>query len=100
MERTMNITGVIIGLSSFLIIGVFHPIVIKTEYHFGIRVWPVFLIAGIGLCVLSLLVSHTVISAIIGITGFSSLWSILELFHQKERVEKGWFPKNPKRTYS
>ncbi|MBR3828897.1 MAG: DUF4491 family protein, partial [Bacteroidales bacterium] len=23
--------------------------------------------------------------------------SILELFKQKKRVEKGWFPKNPKR---
>jgi hypothetical protein len=24
---------------------------------------------------------------------FSSFWSILELFEQKKRVEKGWFPK-------
>ncbi len=23
--------------------------------------------------------------------------SLIELFHQKKRVEKGWFPKNPKR---
>ncbi|MBQ3320300.1 MAG: DUF4491 family protein, partial [Spirochaetia bacterium] len=22
---------------------------------------------------------------------------IIELFHQKKRVEKGWFPKNPRR---
>ncbi|MBQ5864199.1 MAG: DUF4491 family protein, partial [Bacteroidales bacterium] len=27
----------------------------------------------------------------------SSFWSILEVFEQKKRVEKGWFPKNPKR---
>ena len=32
-----------------------------------------------------------------GPISFSSLWSILELFKQRRRVEKGWFPKNPKR---
>lgn len=31
----MNYVGVIIGLATFLIIGLFHPIVIKAEYHFG-----------------------------------------------------------------
>ena len=25
------------------------------------------------------------------------MWSILEIFEQKERVETGWFPMNPKR---
>ena len=29
--------------------------------------------------------------------GASSLWSIGELFEQRRRVEKGWFPANPKR---
>jgi hypothetical protein len=28
---------------------------------------------------------------------FSCFWSILELFEQRERVRKGWFPKKPKR---
>ncbi|MBR1946747.1 MAG: DUF4491 family protein, partial [Bacteroidaceae bacterium] len=28
---------------------------------------------------------------------FSSFWSIGEVFAQKRRVEKGWFPANPKR---
>ncbi|MBQ5683504.1 MAG: DUF4491 family protein, partial [Peptococcaceae bacterium] len=26
-------------------------------------------------------------------------WSIGELKEQRERVEKGWFPKNPNRKY-
>ena len=30
-------------------------------------------------------------------TGCSCLWSIKELFEQRERVRKGWFPENPKR---
>ncbi|OYP40493.1 hypothetical protein CG709_05125 [Lachnotalea glycerini] len=30
-------------------------------------------------------------------TGFSCFWSVQELVEQEKRVEKGWFPKNPKR---
>ncbi len=30
-------TGVIIAVSTFLIIGIFHPIVMKTEYYTGTR---------------------------------------------------------------
>ncbi|WP_337500544.1 DUF4491 family protein, partial [Segatella sp.] len=40
-------TGVIIAVSTFLIIGIFHPIVMKTEYYTGTRYWWVFLVAGI-----------------------------------------------------
>jgi hypothetical protein len=32
-----------------------------------------------------------------GVTAFSSFWSIIEVFEQRERVRKGWFPENPKR---
>jgi hypothetical protein len=35
----MNITGIIVGLATFLIIGLFHPIVIKAEYYLGVRCW-------------------------------------------------------------
>jgi hypothetical protein len=43
----MNFESSIIGIAVFLIIGVFHPVVIKTEYHVGIKAWPIFLVAGI-----------------------------------------------------
>ena len=59
---TAGLTGLAIGVSAFIIIGIFHPIVIKTEYYTGTRLW------------------------------------CKELFEQRERVRKGWFPKNPKRT--
>ena len=36
--------GLLLGLSTFLIIGIFHPIVIKTEYYTGTRYWWVFLL--------------------------------------------------------
>lgn len=32
-------TGVIIAVTTFLIIGIFHPIVMKTEYYTGTRYW-------------------------------------------------------------
>jgi hypothetical protein len=45
----------------------------------------------------SLLIDDIFLCGGFGILGFSLLWSIYELFKQKERVKKGWFPKNPKR---
>ena len=91
--------GLIIGIFTFLIIGLFHPIVIKCEYYFGTRCWWIFLVIGIGVAAASLFIPHEVISPLLGVTAFSSFWTIKELFEQEERVRKGWFPKNPKRKY-
>ena len=85
-------------MSAFLCIGIFHPIVIKAEYHFGTRCWWVFLLAAVACIAGSLLTEATIPSTILGVVAFSSFWSILELFKQRERVAKGWFPKNPKRN--
>ncbi len=92
----MNFYGIILGIACFISIGVFHPIVIKCEYHFSYRIWPVFLLIGVILLVISLFIGNVIVSAIFGVVGFSCLWSIIELFHQHRRVEKGWFPANPK----
>ncbi len=91
----MNFSGLIIGLVAFLIIGISHPIVIKTEYYFGKKVWPVFLGVGIVFIVISIFVHQLMASTILGIAGFTSLWAIHELIEQEERVAKGWFPANP-----
>ena len=91
----MNPTGIIAGLATFLIIGIFHPIVIKAEYYLGTRCWWMFLLAGIIFGAISLTVSDFILSTILGVTAFSSFWSILELKEQKERVRKGWFPAGP-----
>lgn len=93
----MHFSGLIIAVITFLLIGVFHPIVIKSEYHFGTRCWPMFAIAGIAFILASLSVQDNIASTALGVTGCSCLWSILEIFEQKKRVEKGWFPMNPKR---
>lgn len=91
----MFFTGILIGLATFLIIGLFHPIVIKAEYYLGTKCWWAFLLAGILFCGLSLIVANVILSTVFGVTAFSSFWSILELFEQKERVRKGWFPEGP-----
>ena len=93
----IQLNGVIIGLVAFLIIGLLHPVVIKGEYYFGTKIWPLFLVLGLLAISASLLLSDILISSIFGVLGFSLLWSIHELFEQKKRVEKGWFPKNPKK---
>jgi hypothetical protein len=91
----MNFTGIIVGLATFLVIGFFHPIVVKAEYYLGTKSWWMFLVAGFVFCALSLWVENLVASTILGVTAFSSFWSILEVIHQKRRVDKGWFPEGP-----
>lgn len=95
----MNFTGIIIGGSVFLMIGIFHPIVIKAEYYYGTKCWPIFALVGLLTLIGSILISSTVWSVLLGNFAFSCFLSILELFEQKKRVEKGWFPKNPNRPY-
>lgn len=95
--KYMYFTGLIIAVSTFLIIGVFHPVVIKCEYYFGTRLWWVFLLLGIAFIVAALFISNVLASVLCGVTGASCLWSIGEIFEQKQRVKKGWFPMNPKR---
>lgn len=96
----MTFGGIILGVSVFLIIGLFHPIVIKAEYCFGKGCWWVFALAGVLSCAASLFVRNIIVSAVLGVLGFSCFWSILELFEQEKRVKKGWFPANPKRKMS
>ena len=92
-----HLLGLAIGIVTFLVIGLFHPVVIKAEYYFGVRCWWVFLLLGIAGIVASILVSDIFLSSILGVFAFSSFWTIKELFDQRRRVERGWFPRNPDR---
>lgn len=95
-----NLTGIIIGMCTFLIIGVFHPLVIKGEYYFGVKVKWAFLVAGIITLAAALMAKGVLASSLLGVTAFSCFWSIKEVNEQVERVRKGWFPANPKRLKS
>ena len=93
----MNINGLLVGAATFLLIGCFHVVVVKTEYYFTKNVWPVFALVGAGFLVLSLFLSDFAASSVAAVFGITCLWSIKELFEQEKRVEKGWFPRNPRR---
>lgn len=95
----MNLSGIILGLVAFLCIGLFHPLVIKGEYYFGMKCWWVFALVGVFMLIGSLLIENIYFSVILGVIAFSCFWSILELFEQAKRVERGWFPPNPHRKY-
>ena len=90
----MNWQSVLIGLSAFVIIGIFHPIVIKAEYWFSKKIWPVFCISGLACIAGALFIRQYAVSAVLSILGFTCLWSIKELFEQEKRVARGLFPKN------
>ncbi len=93
----MYFTGLIIGIATFLIIGIFHPFVIKGEYYFGVRIWWLFALSGVVTVVASLLTENLIVSTLLAVWGASSFWGIGELFEQRKRVEKGWFPKRGER---
>ena len=80
----LNLEGIAVGGASLLVIGAFHPLVIWCEYHFSQKIWPLFV--------------QGLLSILLGLVGVAFLWSIRELKEQARRVERGWFPQNPKRT--
>ncbi len=95
--ESYHLPGLIIGIATFLIIGIFHPVVIKAEYYWGTRCWWIFLFLGIVGVIVSVIITNILISALCGVFAFSSFWSIKELFEQEKRVKKGWFPENSKK---
>jgi hypothetical protein len=90
-----HLAGVAVGLATFLIIGIFHPLVIKGEYYFGKKCRWWFLAAGVAFLVAALLVENIIGSSLLGVTAFSCFWSVKEVNEQVERVRKGWFPRRP-----
>lgn len=97
--ENLNFYGIALGAVSFLIIGIFHPLVIKGEYYFGTKIWLAFLCVGLGASIFSLMIESIFISVALGVFGFASFWGIKEVFKQEQRVKDGHFPKNPQRKY-
>lgn len=65
-----NLTGLLLGLCSFLIIGLFHPLVVKGEYYLGVRCWWGFLLLGIAACVCSVLADGFFVQTLLGVLAF------------------------------
>lgn len=87
----MHIDNIILGVFLFFIIGIFHPIVIKAEYYFSKKIWPVFFICGLFSITASLFIDGN-IGRMIAVLGCTLFWCIKELYEQEERVKKGYFP--------
>jgi len=94
---SLNFSGIIVGAATFLIMAAGHYSCIKAEYYFTKKSWIAYLVLGIVGIILSLFAENLIVSAIMSIFGFTCLWGIGEVIQQEKRVEKGWFPKNPKR---
>ena len=73
----INFDGLLIGIVTFLIIGLFHPVVVKAEYYWGTKCWWIFLVLGILGVIASLFIDSVFVSAICGVFAFSSFWTIV-----------------------
>lgn len=61
-----HLSGLLIGICTFLIIGLFHPVVVKAEYYWGTKCWWIFLILGIAGVAASLSTDNILVSSLIG----------------------------------
>ena len=93
----MSYYGIVLGAVVILAVGVGHIVVIRWEYHWGARAWPGMLAIGLALIVASVFVGNGLASGALGIFGAVMLWGVHELFKQRERVQRGQFPRNPGR---
>jgi len=96
--ETYHLAGIVVGAATFLVIGLFHPLVIKGEYYFGVGCWWVFALSAAATLAASVWVDDLILSILLAVWGASSLWSIGELFEQRKRVAKGWFPKRARKN--
>ncbi|GAA0746978.1 DUF4491 family protein [Clostridium oceanicum] len=96
----MNYLGAFHGLIAFILIGLFHPIVIKSEYYLGKKSIFIFVLFGIFSLLVSFNTKNITISTSLGVFSFCCFWSIKEVCEQEKRVLEGRFPQNPNRIYN
>ncbi len=82
----MQFAGIIVGIYTFIMIGVLHFVVVKIEQVIGSHIWPWFVVLGLVFGVASVMASDVLSSALLGVSGFLFAWSGPELKKQRERV--------------
>ena len=92
----MNGEGAAVAFASLAIIAAYHPLVIKVEYYFSKKIWPLFAVSGLAGLAGSLFLKGAA-APVAAFWGATNLWCVFEVHAQAKRVEKGWFPKNPRR---
>ncbi|MDR2125360.1 MAG: DUF4491 family protein [Prevotellaceae bacterium] len=85
----MYFTGLIIGISIFLLIGSFHPLVVKAEYYLGKKKLKIIFGVVSALSILLSLFTGLVLSIFLGCFGFVCFWAVFEADRQeKRRIER------------
>ena len=93
----MDYLGLVMGAVAIVAIGPGYVLVIKWEYYRGAGSWPGMVVLGVGLLVVSLFAGNVFLGGTLGIFGAILVWGVHELLKQRDRVEQGLFPGNPKR---
>ncbi|GAB4543369.1 MAG: DUF4491 family protein [Anaerolineales bacterium] len=93
----MNPFGLLTGIATLFIIGLGFPLVIRGERLFGWVVWPYMLGIGILLIAASLFIAADFLAVTVGVLGATFIWGSTELKEQAVRVERGWYPNNPRK---
>ena len=91
----MNYFGILIGIVTFLIIGLGFPLVIRGERYFGYWAWVYMMSIGFLIIIASLFIRNDWFAVIVGVIGATFVWGSTELKEQAVRTELGWFPFNP-----
>ena len=94
----MNFFGILIGIVTFLIIGLGFPLVIRGERYFGYWAWVYMMSIGFLIIVASLFIKNDRFAVIVGVIGATFVWGSTELKEQAVRAELGWFPFNANKT--
>lgn len=94
----LNTDAVVFGLLSLLMMGSYYPVVIKGEYYFSRKIWPIFLATGLAALALSTRMEG-LSCWLTAFFGAVNIWAVVEIREQAERVQQGRYPKNPKRKY-
>ena len=94
----MNYVGILIGLATFLIIGLFHPLVIKGEYYFGNPMLVGFPRDGNPMCRFVPLCGKRVLEYHFRCHIVLFLWGILEVFDQRKSGAERLVPQKSSRN--
>lgn len=89
--------GLVLAVLTFGTIGLGHVAVRKLNFQYGTKPAPIFLVLGLGFLGLALLAMDNLASAGLGIVGMTTLWDVVELIRQEERIRRGHAPANPDR---
>lgn len=88
------VRGILLAVSTFLIIGLCRRWSIKTEYYFSTACLDMACVRSRAVPVPCLCRVYSGPSR--GAGAYSFLWGISELLAQEKQAAKGWFPMNPK----